>query len=70
MIITGQGLPGVAPGTSSPEREPVRILGEPERHSHLPPGKTTFLKTSEVKRPQEANPGPLGEQDLEQQVAC
>lgn len=40
----------------------MRVLGEPEKRSYLPTGKTTFSKTPEVKPPQEADPGPLGEQ--------
>ena len=51
----------MAPGASSPEREWLRVLGEPEKNSHLLTGKTTFSKTLEAKQPKEAISGPLGE---------
>lgn len=55
MVTRGQSLPGVAWGTSSPERERLRVLGEPEKNSRIP------KKTWEAKPPEEATPGPLGE---------
>lgn len=48
-------------GASSPEREWLRVLGEPEKNSYLLTGKTTFSKTLEAKQPNEAISGPLGE---------
>lgn len=58
---TWPGPAWVAPGASSPEREWLRVLGEPEKNSYLLTGKTTFSKTLEAKQPNEATSGPLGE---------